>query len=107
MNNIKSHCILTYILQTAYIHAPEGIKNAIMQPRILNSDPQSFFETSLWRKEKLICLSKMRKICADESVRLHIVLSLKPLEIFMIRHILCNCTCSHAFLNNRWTIANL
>ncbi|KAK9295162.1 hypothetical protein QLX08_010441 [Tetragonisca angustula] len=55
--------------KTAYIHAPEGIKNAIMQPRILNSDPQSFFETSLWRKEKLICLSKMRKICADESPR--------------------------------------
>lgn len=54
--------------KTAYSHAPEGIKNAIMQPRILNSDPQSFFETSLWRKEKLICLSKMRKTCTDESI---------------------------------------
>ncbi|KAK1127787.1 hypothetical protein K0M31_003273 [Melipona bicolor] len=54
--------------KTAYLHAPEGIKNAIMQPRVLNSDPQSFFETSLWRKEKLICLSKMRKTCIDESI---------------------------------------
>ncbi|KOX75689.1 Inactive serine/threonine-protein kinase TEX14, partial [Melipona quadrifasciata] len=54
--------------KTAYLHAPEGIKNAIMQPRVLNSDPQSFFETSLWRKEKLICLSKMRKTCTDESI---------------------------------------
>ncbi|CAD1472538.1 unnamed protein product, partial [Heterotrigona itama] len=50
-----------------YLHAPEGIKNAVMQPRVLNSDPRTFFETSLWRKEKLICLSKMRKTCADES----------------------------------------
>ncbi|OAD60905.1 Inactive serine/threonine-protein kinase TEX14 [Eufriesea mexicana] len=50
-----------------YLHTPESIKNAIMQPQILNSDPQSFFETSLWRKEKLICLSKMRKMCVDEA----------------------------------------
>ncbi|KAF3421918.1 hypothetical protein E2986_01461, partial [Frieseomelitta varia] len=53
--------------KTACLH--EDIKNAIMQPRVLNSDPQNFFETSLWRKEKLICLSKMRKICSDESPR--------------------------------------
>ncbi|XP_076237982.1 uncharacterized protein LOC143181472 [Calliopsis andreniformis] len=52
-----------------YIHTPEGIKRAIIQPRVLNSDPQSFFETSLWRKEKLICLSKMRKSYDDESIK--------------------------------------
>lgn len=52
-----------------YLHTPENIKDAIIQPQVLNSDPQSFFETSLWRKEKLICLSKMRRICADESPR--------------------------------------
>ncbi|XP_017792596.1 PREDICTED: uncharacterized protein LOC108574501 [Habropoda laboriosa] len=50
-----------------YLHTPEGIKDSIVQPQVLNSDPQSFFETSLWRKEKLICLSKMRKTYADES----------------------------------------
>ncbi|XP_054014878.1 uncharacterized protein LOC128895911 isoform X2 [Hylaeus anthracinus] len=51
-----------------YLHTPESIKDAIAQPQVLNSDPQSFFETSLWRKEKLICLAKMRKSYGDESV---------------------------------------
>ncbi|CAL7951373.1 unnamed protein product [Xylocopa violacea] len=50
-----------------YLHTPDSIKGAVMQPQVLNPDPQSFFETSLWRKEKLICLSKMRKACANES----------------------------------------
>ncbi|XP_076394374.1 uncharacterized protein LOC100880685 isoform X2 [Megachile rotundata] len=53
--------------KTPYMHTPESIKDAIIQPKVLNSDPQSFFETSLWRKEKLICLSKMRKSYSDES----------------------------------------
>ncbi|XP_033301661.1 uncharacterized protein LOC117206431 isoform X1 [Bombus bifarius] len=52
-----------------YLHTPEGIKGAIIQPQVLNSNPQTFFETSLWRKEKLICLSKMRKMHTDESPR--------------------------------------
>ena len=51
----------------SYAHTPEGIKDAIIHPRVLNSDPQSFFETSLWRKEKLICLSKMRKSFGNET----------------------------------------
>ncbi|CAK9833750.1 Inactive serine/threonine-protein kinase TEX14 [Anthophora retusa] len=50
-----------------YLHTSENAKDSITQPQVLNSDPQSFFETSLWRKEKLICLSKMRKTYADES----------------------------------------
>ncbi|XP_017886883.2 uncharacterized protein LOC108629038 [Ceratina calcarata] len=50
-----------------YLHTPDSIRGAIVRSRVLNSDPQSFFETSLWRKEKLICLSKMRKTCANES----------------------------------------
>ncbi|XP_031841792.1 uncharacterized protein LOC116431042 isoform X2 [Nomia melanderi] len=50
-----------------YSHMPMPIKEAIAQPQVLNSDPQSFFETSLWRKEKSICLAKMRKSCGDES----------------------------------------
>ncbi|XP_076643353.1 uncharacterized protein LOC143353714 isoform X2 [Halictus rubicundus] len=49
-----------------YSHVPVPIKQAIAQPQVLNSDPQSFFETSLWRKEKLICLAKMRKSYGDE-----------------------------------------
>ncbi|KAG7208354.1 hypothetical protein KM043_014590 [Ampulex compressa] len=44
-----------------YLHTPESIKDAIIQPQVLNSDPQGFFESSLWRREKLICISKMRK----------------------------------------------
>lgn len=52
-----------------YLHTPASIKDAIVQSRVLNPDPQTFFETSLWRKEKMICLSKMRKACADESYR--------------------------------------
>ncbi|KZC14650.1 Inactive serine/threonine-protein kinase TEX14 [Dufourea novaeangliae] len=50
-----------------YSHVPVPIKDAIAQPQVLNSDPKTFFETSLWRKEKLICLAKMRKSCGDES----------------------------------------
>lgn len=49
-----------------YLHTPEGIKDAIIQPQVSNSNPQSFFEKSLWKKEKLICLSKMH---TDESPR--------------------------------------
>ncbi|CAK9798569.1 Inactive serine/threonine-protein kinase TEX14 [Anthophora plagiata] len=49
-----------------YLHTSENAQDSITQPQVLNSDPQSFFETSLWRKEKLICLSKMRKTHADE-----------------------------------------
>ncbi|XP_012170170.2 uncharacterized protein LOC100647703 isoform X3 [Bombus terrestris] len=52
-----------------YLNTPEGIKGAIIQPQVLNPNPQTFFETSLWRKEKLICLSKMRKMHNDESPR--------------------------------------
>nr|XP_050868327.1 uncharacterized protein LOC127072147 isoform X1 [Vespula vulgaris] len=44
-----------------YSQMPSNIKNAIMQPRVLIPDPRSFFESSLWKKEKEICISKMRK----------------------------------------------
>ncbi|XP_048513237.1 uncharacterized protein LOC105688880 isoform X2 [Athalia rosae] len=38
------------------------LKQAILHPEMLqSSNSDSFFETSLWKKEKLICLSKMRK----------------------------------------------
>ena len=62
-------CMKSSIQQRCKIscaHTPEGIKDAIMQPRVLNSDSQNFFET-LWRKEKLICLSKMRKSFGNET----------------------------------------
>ncbi|XP_033330052.2 uncharacterized protein LOC117222460 isoform X2 [Megalopta genalis] len=54
--------------KTPYAQMPGLIKDAIAQPQVLNSDPQSFFESSLWRKEKLICLAKMRKSYGDESM---------------------------------------
>lgn len=80
------------MLQIPYLHTPEGIKDAIIQPQVLNSNPQTFFETSLWRKEKLICLSKMRKMHTDESVRIYIILFLKILEIFTIIYFIITAT---------------
>lgn len=71
---------------------PEGIKDAIVQPQALNSNPRTFFETSLWRKEKLICLSKMRKMDTDESVRIYIILFLKILEVFTIIYFIITAT---------------
>lgn len=38
---------------------PPSIKHAIMQPQVLHSDTKSFYESTLWRKEKEICLSRM------------------------------------------------
>ncbi|XP_043595525.1 uncharacterized protein LOC122573355 isoform X2 [Bombus pyrosoma] len=55
--------------KTPYLHTPEGIKHAIIQPQVLNSNQQTFFENILWKKEKSICTSKMRKIHTDESPR--------------------------------------
>ncbi|XP_078050523.1 uncharacterized protein LOC144477012 isoform X2 [Augochlora pura] len=66
-----SSCMKSSIHQyrkAPYAHMPGLIKDAIAQPQVLNSDPQSFFESSLWRKEKLICLAKMRKSYGDESM---------------------------------------
>ncbi|XP_015122837.1 uncharacterized protein LOC107045189 isoform X2 [Diachasma alloeum] len=51
--NIKTH--------KPYSYVPTPIRGAIIQPQVLNPDSSSFFETSLWRKEKEICISKMRK----------------------------------------------
>ncbi|XP_015609453.1 uncharacterized protein LOC107274657 isoform X2 [Cephus cinctus] len=45
--------------KSPYSSIPRVIKESIFQPQTLNTDSQSFFESSLWRKEKLICLSKM------------------------------------------------
>ncbi|KAI4489429.1 hypothetical protein M0802_011184 [Mischocyttarus mexicanus] len=43
-----------------YLQMPKNMKTAIMKPRVL-SQPRGFFETSLWKKEKEICISKMWK----------------------------------------------
>ncbi|KAK2580235.1 hypothetical protein KPH14_012491 [Odynerus spinipes] len=51
-----------------YSQMPAHVKSAIMQPRVLNSDPQNFFESSLWKKEKEICISKMRKEDKNETL---------------------------------------
>ncbi|XP_015185907.1 PREDICTED: uncharacterized protein LOC107071427 isoform X2 [Polistes dominula] len=44
-----------------YSQMPTNIKTAIMKPRVILSHPQGFFEASLWKKEKEICISKMWK----------------------------------------------
>lgn len=38
---------------------PASIKDAIMQRQVLHADAKSFYESTLWRKEKEICLSRM------------------------------------------------
>lgn len=38
---------------------PANIKDAIAQRQGLHSDVENFYESILWRKEKLICLSRM------------------------------------------------
>ncbi|XP_053596711.1 uncharacterized protein LOC106693063 [Microplitis demolitor] len=35
-----------------YSYVPPPIRSAVIQPQVLNSSSQSFFESSLWRKEK-------------------------------------------------------
>ncbi|XP_018351652.1 PREDICTED: uncharacterized protein LOC108754099 isoform X2 [Trachymyrmex septentrionalis] len=42
-----------------YTGMPSSIKYAIMQPQVLHSNAKSFYESTLWRKEKEICLSRM------------------------------------------------
>lgn len=51
----------SYISQrkTPYVSMPASIKQAIIQPRILHSDTKSFYESTLWKKEKEICISRM------------------------------------------------
>ncbi|KAK0161752.1 hypothetical protein PV327_008168 [Microctonus hyperodae] len=53
--------------RTPYAYVPTPIRNAVIQPQILNSDSNSFFETSLWQREKSICLSKMSGNNSDDS----------------------------------------
>ncbi|XP_014477018.1 PREDICTED: uncharacterized protein LOC106745691 isoform X2 [Dinoponera quadriceps] len=45
--------------QKIYTNMPASIKDAIAQRQVLHSDVESFYESILWRKEKLICLSRM------------------------------------------------
>ena len=48
-------------MQTAYSCFPSEIKEAVINPLLSNANNQNFFESSLWRREKMICISKMRK----------------------------------------------
>ncbi|XP_014611193.1 PREDICTED: uncharacterized protein LOC106790642 [Polistes canadensis] len=44
-----------------YSQMPTHVRTAIMKPRVIIPHPRGFFETSLWKKEKEICISKMWK----------------------------------------------
>ncbi|KMQ90571.1 Testis-expressed protein 14 [Lasius niger] len=52
--------------KTPYPSMPASIKQAIIQPRILHSDAKSFYESTLWRKEKEICLSRMGRDSTEQ-----------------------------------------
>ncbi|XP_032674110.1 uncharacterized protein LOC116845481 isoform X2 [Odontomachus brunneus] len=45
--------------KTTYTNMSTNIKDAIAQRQVLHPDVESFYESILWRKEKLICLSRM------------------------------------------------
>ncbi|XP_072762066.1 uncharacterized protein [Anoplolepis gracilipes] len=45
----------------AYPGMPASIKHAIIQPRVLHPDAKSFYESTLWKKEQEICLSRMAR----------------------------------------------
>ncbi|XP_043282862.1 uncharacterized protein [Venturia canescens] len=55
------------IQKLPYSYVPTAVRGAVSHPKVLNSNSQSFFESSLWRKEKMICISKMRKDPIDDS----------------------------------------
>lgn len=46
---------------------PASIKHAIIQPRVLHPDAKSFYESTLWRKEKEICLSRMARDSKEQA----------------------------------------
>lgn len=46
---------------------PASIKHAIIQPRVLHPDAKSFYESTLWRKEKEICLSRMARDSKEQT----------------------------------------
>ncbi|XP_071580595.1 uncharacterized protein [Temnothorax nylanderi] len=50
-----------------YMGMPSSIKHAIIQPQVLHSDANSFYESTLWRKEKEICLSRMAHDTKDRT----------------------------------------
>ncbi|XP_033210908.1 uncharacterized protein LOC117168990 isoform X2 [Belonocnema kinseyi] len=47
--------------KTANLSFPSEIKEAVLNPQLFNANCQDVFESSMWRREKMICLSKMRK----------------------------------------------
>ncbi|XP_029673608.1 uncharacterized protein LOC115241814 isoform X2 [Formica exsecta] len=53
--------------KTPYPSMPASIKHAIMQPRVLHPDAKSFYESTLWRKEKEICLSRMARDSKEQT----------------------------------------
>ncbi|XP_025269002.1 uncharacterized protein LOC105254410 isoform X1 [Camponotus floridanus] len=59
----------SYMFQrkTPYPSMPASIKHAIIQPRVLHSDAKSFYESTLWRKEKEICLSRMARDSEEQT----------------------------------------
>lgn len=60
-NSISTRSARHQSQRSPYANMPVAVRDAVVQPKVLNSDSQSFFESSLWKKEKMICISKMRK----------------------------------------------
>ncbi|KAG5308535.1 TEX14 kinase, partial [Pseudoatta argentina] len=55
-----------------YMGMPSSIKYAIMQPQVLHSNAKSFYESTLWRKEKEICLSRMGRNSKEHKRSIHV-----------------------------------
>ncbi|CAG5093796.1 Similar to SIS8: Probable serine/threonine-protein kinase SIS8 (Arabidopsis thaliana) [Cotesia congregata] len=65
MNSSTEHSILSKVTprktpRSPYSCVPPPIRNAVIQPQILNNNSQSFFESSLWSKERSLCASRTK-----------------------------------------------
>ncbi|XP_044589527.1 probable serine/threonine-protein kinase DDB_G0288147 isoform X2 [Cotesia glomerata] len=63
INSSTEHSILSKVTprktpRSPYSYVPPPIRNAVIQPQVLNNNSQSFFESSLWSKERSLCASR-------------------------------------------------
>lgn len=63
---------------------PASIKHAIIQPRVLHPDAKSFYESTLWRKEKEICLSRMARDSKEQTEVCGYLFCIVILDVFHV-----------------------
>ncbi|XP_074098386.1 uncharacterized protein LOC141527039 isoform X2 [Cotesia typhae] len=63
MNSSSEYSILSKVTprktpRSPYSYVPPPVRNSVIQPQVLNNNSQSFFESSLWSKERSLCASR-------------------------------------------------